>query len=144
MPQLETVSSRKLEIGLRVKEARQAVSMSQQEFSELMGKSGRHWAWKVEAGQIGLSAEQIPNAAEILGRSVQWLIEGREEVFEVEDPELRLFFRQYEWGDFTDEEQEIVRQGIKMAQAYRAARKRAAYPPLVVSASAENQDGVTL
>ena len=64
------------------------------------------------------------HSAEILGRSVQWLIEGREEVFEVEDPDLRLFFRQYEWGDFTNEEQEVVRQGIKMAQAYRAARKQ--------------------
>ncbi|MXX53521.1 MAG: helix-turn-helix transcriptional regulator [Dehalococcoidia bacterium] len=124
MPQPQTVSGRKLEIGLRVKEARQDISMSQEEFSKLMGKSGRHWAWKVEAGQIGLSAEQIPNAAEILGRSVQWLIEGREEVFEVQDPELRLFFRQYEWGDFTNEEQEIVRQGVKMAQAYRAAREQ--------------------
>ena len=125
MPQPQVVSGRKLEIGLRVKEARQAISMSQEEFSKLMGKSGRHWAWKVEAGQIGLSAEQIPNAAEILGRSVQWLIEGREEVFEVQDPELRLFFRQYEWGDFTDEEQDVVRKGINMAVAYRAARKRA-------------------
>ena len=125
MPQPQVVSGRKLEIGLRVKEARQAISMSQEEFSKMMGKSGRHWAWKVEAGQIGLSAEQIPNAAEILGRSVQWLIEGREEVFEVQDPELRLFFRQYEWGDFTDEEQDVVRKGINMAVAYRAARKRA-------------------
>ena len=124
MPQPKTIGGRKLEIGLRVKEARQAISMSQEEFSKLMGKSGRHWAWKVEAGQIGLSAEQIPNSAEILGRSVQWLIEGREEVFEVEDPDIRLFFRQYEWGDFNNEEQEIVRQGIKMAQAYRAARKQ--------------------
>ena len=124
MPQPKTIGGRKLEIGLRVKEARQAISMSQEEFSKLMGKSGRHWAWKVEAGQIGLSAEQIPNSAEILGRSVQWLIEGREEVFEVEDPDIRLFFRQYEWGDFNNEEQEVVRQGIKMAQAYRAARKQ--------------------
>ena len=52
MPQPETASERKLEIGLRVKEAREAISMSQEEFSKLMGKSGRHWAWKVEAGQI--------------------------------------------------------------------------------------------
>ena len=124
MPQPETASARKLEIGLRVKEARKAIAMSQEDFSKLMGKSGRHWAWKVEAGQIGMSAEQIPNAAEILGRSAQWLIEGREEMFEVEDPELRLFFRQREWGDFTDEEKEVVRQGVKMARAYRAARKR--------------------
>ena len=128
MPQPTIVSGRKLEIGLRVKEARQAIAMSQEEFSKLMGKSGRHWAWKVEAGQIGLSAAQIPNAAEILGRSVQWLIEGREEVFEVTDPELRIFFRQYEWGDFNDEEQELVRRAVKSAQAYRAARKRSESP----------------
>ncbi len=125
MPQPETDSARKLEIGLRVKEAREAISMSMEDFSKLMGKSGRHWAWKVEAGQIGLSAEQVPNAAEILGRSTQWLIEGREEMFEVEDPELRLFFREREWRDFSDEEKEVVRQGVKMARAYRAARKRA-------------------
>ena len=116
---------RKFRIGQRVKEARTAIDMSQEEFASLMGKSGRHWAWKVEAGQIGLSAEQSPKAAELLGRSVQWLLEGREEVFEVADPELRLFFRQEDWSDFTEEEREVIRQGIRQAVIYRDARKRA-------------------
>ena len=112
------------EVGARLKEARIAAGISQEEFARLMGRSGRHWAWKVEAGLIGLSAREMPKVAMMVGRSVQWLLEGREEVFEVEDPEIRLFFRRYEWGDFTEEEQELVRQGLRMATAYKAARER--------------------
>ncbi len=124
MTQKEIAARRKIEIGGRVKEARTASGISQEDFSHLMGRSGRHWAWKVEAGQIGLSAEEAPRAAELLNRSVQWLIDGREETYEIDDPDLRLFFRQYEWGDFTEEERELIRQGLKMAAAYRAARVR--------------------
>ena len=124
MTQRRDIDTVAIEIGTRLKEARMALGMSQEEFAHRMGRSGRHWAWKVEAGQIGLSAREAPVAAKVLGRSVQWLLEGREEVFEVEDPEVRLFFRQYEWNDFTEEEQELVRQGLRMATAYRAARQR--------------------
>ena len=124
MTQHRNIDTGAAEIGSRLKEARIALGMSQEVFARRMGRSGRHWAWKIEAGQIGLSAHEAPRIAEVLGRSVQWLLEGREEVFEVEDPEVRLFFRQYEWDDFTAEEQELVRQGLRMATTYRAARQR--------------------
>ena len=124
MTQHDGVPGRAAQIGARIKLARIAVNMSQEDFAHRMGRSGRHWAWKLEAGQIGLSAVEAPRAAELLGRSVQWLIEGREEVFEVDDPEVRLFFRQYEWAEFTNEEQELIRQGMKMAAAYKTAREQ--------------------
>ena len=60
----------------------------------------------------------------MLGRSVQWLIEGKEEVFEVEDPDIRMFFRQHDWSDFTNKERDIIRQSMKMAAAYKAARQQ--------------------
>ncbi len=116
---------RAAEIGARIKEARTEIGMSLDDFARRMGRSGRHWAWKLEAGRILLSARDAPAAAEILGRSVQWLIEGREEDFEVADPEIRLFFRQYDWEAFTEQERELIRQGMKMAAAYKAARERA-------------------
>ena len=124
MTQQYNLLGRVADIGARIKEARIAIDLSQEDFALRMGRTGRHWAWKVEAGQIGLSAGEIPRAAEMLGRSVQWLIEGREEVFEVEDPDIRLFFRQHEWSDFTDEEQDLIRQGMRMAAAYKAAREQ--------------------
>ena len=128
MTQQYNLLGRVAEIGARIKEARIAIDLSQEDFALRMGRTGRHWAWKVEAGQIGLSAGEIPRAAAMLGRSVQWLIEGKEEVFEMEDPDIRLFFRQHEWSDFTDEEQEIIRQGMRMAAAYKAAREQSEAP----------------
>jgi transcriptional regulator with XRE-family HTH domain len=128
MTQQYNLPGRVADIGARIKKARIAIDLSQEDFALRMGRTGRHWAWKVEAGQIGLSAGEIPKAAEMLGHSVQWLIEGREEVFEVEDPHIRLFFRQHEWSDFTDEEQEIIRQSMRMAAAYKAAREQSSTP----------------
>ena len=124
MTQQYDLPGRLTEIGARIKEARTAIDVSQEDFALMMGRTGRHWAWKVEAGQIGLSAGEIPRAAEMLGRSVQWLIEGKEEVFEVEDPDIRMFFRQHDWSDFTNEERDIIRQSMKMAAAYKAARQQ--------------------
>ena len=42
---------------------------------------------------------------------------------DISDPELSLFFRQYEWDEFNDEEKEVIRQAIRMAKAYREARR---------------------
>ncbi len=42
---------------------------------------------------------------------------------DITDPEISLFFRQYEWDEFNDEEKEVVRQAIRMATAYREARR---------------------
>ena len=43
---------------------------------------------------------------------------------DIADPEISLFFRQYEWDEFNDEEKEVIRQAIRMAKAYREARLR--------------------
>lgn len=113
---------RMAEIGSRIKEARIAAGMSQEDFALKMGRSGRHWAWKMEAGQIGLSAEELPRVSEVLGRSVQWLVGGRGEVFEVEDPEVRMFFIQHEWTDFNEDEQDMIRKTLRLAVSYKSAR----------------------
>ena len=42
---------------------------------------------------------------------------------DIADPEISLFFRQYEWDEFTEEEKEVIRQAIRMAKAYREARR---------------------
>ena len=42
---------------------------------------------------------------------------------DIADPEISLFFRQYEWDEFNDEEKEVIRQAIRMAEAYREARR---------------------
>ena len=42
---------------------------------------------------------------------------------DITDPEISLFFRQYEWDEFTEEEKEVIRQAIRMAKAYREARR---------------------
>ena len=42
---------------------------------------------------------------------------------DIADPELSLFFRQYEWDEFNEEEKEVIRQAIRMAKAYREARR---------------------
>ena len=47
--------------------------------------------------------------------------EGNE--IDIADPEISLFFRQYEWDEFNDEEKEVIRQAIRMAKAYREARR---------------------
>ena len=120
---------RMAEIGSRIKEARIAIGMSQEDFALMMGRSGRHWAWKMEAGQIGLSAEELPRVAEVLGRSVQWLLGGRSEVFEVEDPEVRMFFIQHEWTDFSKDEQDMIRHSLRMAVSYKSARKTQTHEP---------------
>ena len=68
MTQQYDLPGRVADIGARIKEARIAIGLSQEDFALRMGRTGRHWAWKVEAGQIGLSAGEIPRAAEMLGR----------------------------------------------------------------------------
>ena len=42
---------------------------------------------------------------------------------DIADPEISLFFRQYEWDEFNYEEKEVVRQAIRMVKAYREARR---------------------
>lgn len=41
---------------------------------------------------------------------------------DIADPEISLYFRQYQWDEFNYEEKEVIRQAVRMAKAYREAR----------------------
>ena len=43
---------------------------------------------------------------------------------EIADPEVCLFFRQYQWDEFTDDEKQLIRMGIRMALLARKAREQ--------------------
>lgn len=45
------------------------------------------------------------------------------EEIDIEDPEIRLFFRNYDWDEFTEQEKDVIRQGIRMVEASRRARE---------------------
>ena len=47
-----------------------------------------------------------------------------EDEIDIADPEIALFFRGYEWDEFTNEEQDIIRNAVRMARSIREARKR--------------------
>ena len=109
-------------IGARIKNAREGLGKSQEWFAIQMGRSTRKWAYEVESGKTGLSAEDLSAAANVLGVRPEWLLEGTQVDIDIPDPELRLFFRNYDWDEFTNEEKDVIRQGINMALAARRAR----------------------
>ena len=46
------------------------------------------------------------------------------EQIDIADPELGRFFRQYQWDEFTEDEKELIRMGIRMALQARKAREQ--------------------
>ena len=46
------------------------------------------------------------------------------EQIDIADPEVYLFFRQYQWDEFTEDEKELIRMGIRMALQARKAREQ--------------------
>ena len=46
------------------------------------------------------------------------------EQIDIADPEVGLFFRQYQWDEFTEDEKELIRMGIRMALQARKAREQ--------------------
>ena len=45
------------------------------------------------------------------------------EDIQIDDPELSMFFRGYEWDEFTSDEKELIRTGVRMALLARKARE---------------------
>ena len=41
---------------------------------------------------------------------------------DIEDPEIRLFFRNYDWNEFAEQEKDVVRQRIRVVEATKIAR----------------------
>ena len=74
--------------------------------------------------------ETLQKLAEVLGVSVQtvykmagWLPEDEDsDEIDIADPEISMFFRGYDWDEFTDDEKDLIRMGIRMALKARQAR----------------------
>lgn len=60
---------------------------------------------------------------------------------DIADPEISLFFRQYEWDEFTEEEKEVIRQAIRMAKAYREARRTQEQPNIPQESDEDRASG---
>ena len=76
--------------------------------------------------------ETLQNLAQVLGVPVMsvykmagWLPEESDsDEIDINDPEMSMFFRGYDIEDFTEEEKNIIRTGIRMAKAARQAREQ--------------------
>ena len=50
------------------------------------------------------------------------------EDIDIADPEISLFFRGYDWDEFTEAERDLVKMGIRMALAHHKARLESGAP----------------
>ena len=77
----------------------------------------RNW----EAGRVEPNLEHKEQLAALYEVS---LTELDPEDIDIADPEISLFFKGYDWDEFTEDEHEIIRYGIRTALAIRKARER--------------------
>ena len=66
----------KLEIGLRLKQARKDKGLTQEKISELLSISQKHYS-EVERGITGLSVKHYIQLSDILAISLDYLLKGR-------------------------------------------------------------------
>lgn len=66
----------KLEIGLRLKQARKDKGLTQEKISELLSISQKHYS-EVERGITGLSVKHYIQLSDILSISLDYLLKGR-------------------------------------------------------------------
>ena len=65
----------KKDMGLRIKACRKERKLTQEEISEMLGISVKHFS-EVERGLTGLSVENLIHLSTILGQSLDYLIKG--------------------------------------------------------------------
>lgn len=66
----------KIEMGLRLKEHRKALHLTQEQMAEKLNVSIKHYGG-VERGVAGLSIENLIEASNILGIDLDYLIKGK-------------------------------------------------------------------
>ena len=83
----------KKEMGLRLKERRKEMRMTQEQLSDQLNISIKHYS-EVERGITGLSVENIIKISNILHVSIDYLLKG--EIKKEEFPnEMILFYQKY-------------------------------------------------
>ena len=106
------------ELPSRLKQARLLRAMTLEAVAEALDSSFTT-IWRYEAGQRRPSGSTLYALAELYGKPVEWFF-GKEDStddIDIEDPDLRIFFRG-EWDEFTEREKEFIRDAIRDARAY--------------------------
>lgn len=70
-----TMTDYKIEMGIRLKEKRKALHLTQEQMAEKLNVSIKHYGG-VERGVAGLSIENLIEASNILGIDLDYLIKG--------------------------------------------------------------------
>ncbi len=68
----------KEDIGSRLKKARRERELTQEQFSEMLGISQKHYS-EVERGNSGLSVKHLIKASDILSISLDYLLKGEKD-----------------------------------------------------------------
>lgn len=66
----------KQDMGLRIKEKRKSLKLTQEEISEMLDISVKHFS-EVERGLTGLSIENLIKLSNILGVSIDYIVKGK-------------------------------------------------------------------
>ncbi len=80
----------KVGMGTRLKEKRRSHHLTQEQMADRLNISIKHYS-EVERGISGLSVENIINVCDILGVSIDYLLQGKETEMEVPVKILELF-----------------------------------------------------
>ena len=84
---------KKMQIALRIREARKMAGLSQAQVAELL-KLSRPSVTEMEAGNRSVSAEEIASLADLFDVSVDWLVGKGAEKLDSNDTKLQLAARQ--------------------------------------------------
>ena len=100
-------------LGLRIKERRKRLGLSQQKLADLVGYRGKDMISRVENGQVNVSMDKVVEIARALNCLPSDLLG---------EPETRNFFKELiaEVQELNDEDKETI---LKMAQTMRSARQ---------------------
>ena len=122
---------RPLPITERIRQARLELGLSQGQVSERTGLTQTSLS-RYETGAANPSEPSLRLLASIYGRKYEWFygeeIEPtEEESIDIEDPELRLFFRG-EWDELTEDEKEFLKGMIRESRELLRKRRERGEP----------------
>lgn len=89
----EFIDSKKMDIALRLKEARKMAGLSQGQVAKLLGMH-RPTVSEIEAGKRKVSAEELARFGDVYDVTVSWLLGETAVQLEVDDPRLQLAARE--------------------------------------------------
>lgn len=73
-------------IGNRIKQAREALKISQKDLAERLGMDPSQYS-KIERGKVMPTLLQIIEISKIVAKSLDWIVSGKDEVLEVAEAE---------------------------------------------------------